>query len=82
MSLVRQFLHWISPDTAQEIEADAENVNFDKTKVDELFTEMLISAKRTRRTLDAFVVAGELFVKDVRGVAVNEKVHARSKKSK
>lgn len=82
MSLVKRFINWISPETPQEIEAEEENINYDKMKVDEIFMEMLKTAKRTRRTIDAFVVAGELLVKDVRGETANEKGSARTKKTK
>lgn len=83
MSLVKRFLEWISPDTAEEIEAEAENVNYDKMKVDDLFIEMIKTAKRTRKSIDAFVVAGELLVKDVRGVEPNgKKVNTRVKKAR
>lgn len=67
MSVIKRFLNWISPESTEQIEAEEENVAFDKTRVDEAFLEALKAARHMRKAADAFVVVGEIFVKDVKG---------------
>lgn len=81
MSMLRKVLNWLSPESPEEIEAEEENISFDRQKVDEEFRETIRSLRRARKTADAFVVAGELFVKDIRGVQ-DAKVPSRARKPK
>lgn len=81
-SWLRRLLNWSDPTSTEQLEAEEENIAYDRTKVDEKFMEALKAARHLRRASDAFIVAGELFVKDVTGGQHGEKVPARAKKPK
>lgn len=81
-SWLRKVLNWTDSTPTVQIEAEEDNIAYDRSKVDEVFMEALRAAKHLRRASDAFIVAGELFVKDVSGNKTHAKISARTKKPK
>lgn len=83
MTLIKRVLNWLAPESTESQEAEDENIAFDRAKVDEEFEATIRTLRKARKTAEAFIVAGELFVKDVQG---GEKSYAkntsRTKKSK
>jgi len=80
MSLIKRILDYLAPESSEQIEAEEENIVFDKGKVDEAFFEALKTARSMRKTADAFIAVGELYVKDIKE-RTNAKTSSRAKKS-
>ncbi len=82
MTLVRRLLNWLAVESTQELEAEEENLLFDREQVDEKYVELLKKTRATIKTANAFVVAAELLVKDVQGRGrQNAKSSRRTKKT-
>jgi hypothetical protein len=66
-NLVQRIIRWMRPESTDLQDATEDDITFDREKVDKELEKLLHSARRTRRSADAFIVTAELLVKDVRG---------------
>ena len=66
-SWLRRLMDWTDEEPTERIEAEEENIARDRVKLDDKFREAMKAARHVRRAADAFIVAGELLVKDVQG---------------
>ena len=84
-NLIQRIVRWLRPESTEFQDAVEENIHRDRESVDADFVELLHATRRARRAADAFVVAAELFVKDVQnksGGKYGAKVSARPKSRK
>jgi hypothetical protein len=79
-NLVQRILRFLRPGSTELQDAIAEDITFDRSKVDDNLKDMLHSARRLRRASDSFIVAAELLVKDFKPEKPNAKSVARTKK--
>lgn len=67
LNLIQRIIRHLRPESNELQDAIEEDIHFDREQVDVKLSELLHSARRMKRTSDAFIVAAELLVKDVRG---------------
>lgn len=84
-NLIQRIIRQLRPESNAYQDAVEESIHRDRETVDAEFVELLHATRKARRAADAFVVAAELFVKDVQnksGGKYGAKISARPKTRK
>ena len=82
-NLIQRIIRYLRPESNDFQDAVKEDIDRDRESAEQDFLELLHASRRARRAADAFVVAAELFVKDVQhSGGKSAKVSARRKSPK